>query len=284
LESHTNDPVVIKVPATDLQNDANYLERFLLEDWIAQRINSPFVVRACEHRRRRNYLYTVLEFIDGQTLSQWMLDNPTPSLACVRVIIEQVAKGLQAFHRMEMLHQDLRPENIMIDGTGTAKIVDFGATRVAGLMELASSREEILGTVQYTAPEYFLGEAGTSRSDIFSLGVVAYHMLSGRLPFGTEVANARTKAAQRRLRYRSVLDDQREIPTWFDAVLRKATHPDPAKRYAELSEFVYDLRHPSEAYLNRTRLPLIERNPVVFWKVIALALAILVIVLCARLN
>jgi serine/threonine protein kinase len=241
------------------------------------------VVRTVEQKRRRHFLYTVLEYIDGQTLTQWMIDNPKPSLAKVRAIVEQVAKGLQAFHRMEMLHQDLRPENIMIDATGTAKIVDFGATRVAGLMELASSRDEILGTVQYTAPEYFLGESGDSRSDIFSLGVIAYQMLCGRLPYGAEVSRSRTKAAQRRLIYRSVLEDS-EIPAWFDQVLRKATHPDPNKRYAELSEFLYDLRHPKDEYLKRARLPLIERNPLVFWKALSFALLLIVLALGMRLQ
>ena len=104
-------------------------------------------------------------------------------------------------------------------------------------------------------------------------------MLSGKLPYGAEVARARTRSAQRRLAYRSVLDDEREIPAWFDDVLRKATHPDPNKRYEELSEFVYDLRQPSQAWLSRTRAPLLERNPVAFWRGVALILAIAVVVL-----
>jgi serine/threonine protein kinase len=180
-----------------------------------------------------------------------------------------------------MLHQDLRPQNVMIDASGTVKIIDFGATRVAGISEIDSplARSELLGTMQYTAPEYFLGESGTPRSDLFSLGVIAYQMLSGRLPYDTDVPKARTRAAQRQLKYRSVLDDEREIPAWIDEVLRKATHPDPTKRYEELSEFVYELRHPSQAYLSRTRAPLLERNPVAFWRGVSLILAITIVVL-----
>lgn len=278
VDGETRAPVVIKVPSTDLRNDPAYIERFLMEEWIARRINSPHVVKACEQTRKRNYLYTVTEFIDGQTLTQWMIDNPKPALETVRGIVEQIAKGLQAFHRLEMLHQDLRPENIMIDRTGTVKIVDFGSTRVAGIVESATAHEsELLGTAQYTAPEYFLGEAGTTRSDIFSLGVITYQMLSGKLPYGAEVAKSRTRAAQRKLVYRSVLAEDREIPAWFDEVLRKATHPDPEKRYEELSEFVHDLRHPNAEYLRRTRQPLIERNPVMFWKTVSLILLLIVV-------
>lgn len=281
-ESATAAPVVIKTPSVDLRSDSAYLERFLLEDWIARRIDSPYVVRAVAPTRKRHYLYTVTEFIDGQTLTQWMVDNPKPKLATVRGIVEQIAKGLQSFHRLEMLHRDLRPENIMIDATGTVKIMDFGSTRVAGIVENASAVESLPdGTLQYTAPEYFLGEAGTSRSDLFSLGVITYQMLSGRLPFGTGVAKARSKAAQRRLTYRSLLDDERDIPAWFDETLRKATQPDPEKRYQELSEFVYDLSHPNAALI-RTRAPLLERNPLAFWKTLTAILLIVIVVLLSQ--
>ena len=103
-----------------------------------------------------------------------------------------------------MLHQDIRPNNIMIDRDGTVKIIDFGSTRIAGVMEIATStqRQDILGTAQYTAPEYFLGEGGTTRSDMFSLGVIAYQMLAGRLPYGANVAKSKTRAAQRKLQYK----------------------------------------------------------------------------------
>jgi hypothetical protein len=107
-------------------------------------------------------------------------------------------------------------------------------------------------------------------------------MLSGHLPFGSEVAKATSRSAQRRLIYRSLLDDEREIPAWVDETIKKATHPDPRQRYSELSEFVHDLSHPNEAYLRRTRLPLLERHPVVFWKAVSAILAIVVFVLLAQ--
>ena len=280
-DEEPNTPVVIKTPSIDLQGDAAYLERFLMEEWIARRINSPHVLKPCLQTRKRNYLYIVSEFVDGQTLTQWMIDNPKSALETVRGIVEQIAKGLQAFHRMEMLHQDLRPANIMIDGTGTVKIIDFGSTRVAGVMENAApeAREYPLGTAQYTAPEYFLGEAGTTRSDIFSLGVIAYQMLTGKLPYGAEVAKTRTKAAQRKLRYQSLLEDTREIPAWIDVVLRKAVQPDAYQRYEELSEFIYDLRHPNQALLSAKNQPLLDRNPLLFWKCVAFILTVVVVVL-----
>jgi serine/threonine protein kinase len=212
-----------------------------------------------------------------------MIDNPKPSLQSVRTIVGQIAKGLQVFHRLEMLHQDIRPENIMIDTSGIVKIIDFGSTKVAGLMEMTQSIEHqnILGTAQYTAPEYFLGEAGTPRSDLFSLAMITYHMLTGRLPYGAEVAKSRTKTAQSKLYYHTALHDDREIPAWVDDTLKKALHPDPYKRYQELSEFIYDLSQPSKIFLNRTKAPLLERDPVVFWQSISVILAVTIIWLLA---
>src|SRR3954468_12825926 len=163
--------VVLKTPATDLQGDQELLERFMLEEWIARRLASPHVLKPYPRTRERRFLYVAMEYVEGQTLTQWMTDNPRPDLETVRGIVEQTARGLLAFHRMEMLHQDLRPQNIMIDSTGTVKIIDFGSVSVAGVDEHPS---RILGTFQYTAPEYFVGDAGGERADLYSLGVIAY--------------------------------------------------------------------------------------------------------------
>ncbi len=275
LDLETETSVVIKIPSIDLQGDRDLLERFMLEEWVARRINSAHVLKPCEPTRKRHFLYVVMEFVEGQTLAQWMRDHPKPDLESVRSIVEQIAKGLQSFHRLEMFHQDLRPNNIMIDTKGTVKIIDFGATRVAGIEERSAPMSEarILGTAQYTAPEYFLGEPAGASSDLFSLGVMTYQMLSGRLPYGAEVAKARTPSAQRKLKYQSVLDEDREIPIWIDGALSRAVHPNPFKRYEALSEFVYDLRHPNAAFLSSTRAPLVDRHPVLFWKLMSVGLA-----------
>ena len=277
----TDVQLVIKTPSVDLRGEPAYLEQFLMEEWVARRLNNAHILKPCLQTRQRNYLYVATEFIDGQTLTQWMIDHPRPSVETVRAIIEQIAKGLRAFHKLEMLHQDLRPSNIMIDQTGTIKIIDFGATRVAGVLEIESPvlRQHILGTAQYTAPECFLGEAGLVRSDLFSLGVITYQMLSGRLPYGTEVAKARTKTAQKKLCYQSVLDDDREIPMWIDEAIKKAVHPDPYKRYDEISEFVYDLRYPNKKFIHKDRPPFIERSPILFWKSISFILAVIIMIL-----
>lgn len=277
--------VVLKAPGVDVRDDEAHVDRFLIEEWVARRVKSANVVKACPQTRKRSFAYVITEYLEGQTLRQWMLDHPAPSVEAMRAIVEQIARGLMALHRLDMLHQDLRPENVMIDGAGTVKIIDFGSVRVAGIAEIETrvGQPNILGTEQYTAPEYFLGETGSPQSDMFSLGVIAYEMLSGRLPYGSQVSRCRTKEAQRRLVYASVLDPLREIPAWMDATLERAVRPNPERRYEQLSELVYDLRHPSQAFLSKTRAPLLERNPAAFWKGVAGILAVVIVVLLRKL-
>ncbi len=283
-ELDTGRQVVLKTPAVDLAGDNAGLDRFMMEEWIARRITSAHVLQPRSRTRSRSHLYVAMEYLPGRTLAQWMRDHPEPDLEAVRNIVEQIARGLRAFHRMEMVHRDLRPENIMIDSGGTAKIIDFGSTRVAGLAEVRPSGTAAahLGTLAFTAPEIYLGEEGSARSDQFSLGVIAYHMLTGRLPYGTRVAGVRTPAEVMRLAYATALDEGRDIPAWIDGALMRAVHPLPHKRYDALSEFVHDLRHPNHDYLRRTRAPLIERHPLLFWKALSLLLALAVLVLVAR--
>lgn len=273
----TQQQVVIKLPSTEHNKDQDYLENMLMEDWVAQRIDNAHVLKAIPPNKKRNYLYTVTEYIEGQTLAQWMTDNQTPDIETVRNIIDQIAKGLQAFHRQEMVHQDLRPNNIMIDANGTVKIIDFGATKVAGISEIKPKNEGIVGTAQFTAPEYFLGALGTDRSDIFSLGVIAYQMISGQLPYGIAISKTTSLREQINLVYRTLQTEKNSVPGWVDHAIHKAVHVDPTKRYQEVSEFVYELRNPNPEFMSRRKPALMERNPVLVWQVIALLLLLALI-------
>lgn len=278
VDEASGQSVALKTPSIDLQSDPAYRERFLMEEWIARRIHSAHVLKPCPATRPRQYLAVAMEYVEGQTLAQWMRDHPRPGLDAVRGLVSQIAKGLRAFHRLEMLHQDLRPENILIDATGTVKIIDFGAVRVAGVVDGAAGQgHEILGTAQYAAPEYFVGEEGTARSDLFSLAVLAYQMLTGKLPYGLEVAKTRTRAAQRKLGYAPLSETRRDVPGWVDEALRKALQAQPQARQADVAEFVHELHHPGPEYLKRRRPALMERHPVVFWKGVSLVLFVLLV-------
>ena len=276
--------VILKMPSIDLAGDRAYMERFVMEEWIMGRVRSPHVVKPAPPRRR-SHVYVAAEYIEGVTLAQWLRSQPRPGLDAVRRIVDQVAKGLRAFHRLEMLHQDVRPENVMIDADGNARIIDFGSVSVAGVVEMAPHDEDwtLQGAALYAAPEYFLGERGTVRSDVFALGVLTYFMLTGELPYGVEIPRASGRAAQRRLAYTPAREHDPAIPAWVDAALHKALQIDPRRRYEDVAEFVYDLHHPNSAFAVRTRTPLIERCPATFWKAVSFGLCVaLVAVLALR--
>ncbi len=274
--------VVLKIPSVDLQGDAAYLDRFLLEEWIARRLDSPHLLKAHSTDRPRRHLFVALEHIEGQTLRQWMTDHPRPDLDTVRSIVEQIGKALQALLRKEMLHQDLRPDNVMIDRQGTVKVIDFGSAHVAGLLD--DSREgrpqALLGALQYSAPEYFTGGGGSPTSDLFSLAVLTYQMLTGQLPYGLQVTQLRSPADLKRLRYIPARSLRPELPPWLDAVLRKALQPQPERRQRVPSEFVADLRAPGPEF-RRPSPALIERDPLRFWRTLTLLLGLALLALLA---
>lgn len=273
--------VVIKTPSVNFEDDATYIETFIREEWVGKRIHNSRVVTVYDKDRPRQFLYYVTEFVDGQTLRDWMDQHSKPDIKEVRLLVEQIATGLRAFHRLEMLHQDIKPENIMIDATGKIRIIDFGSTKIAGIAEINSpiERLNLLGTRNYTAPEYLLGQPGSNRSDLFSLGTICYELLTGKLPYGNALENADGPRAVENLRYQTSTQYNPMIPLWMDRALHKAVHPDPQQRYGSLSEFVHDLSHPNPEFMSDQHRPLLEKKPVGFWRLLAVSMILINLVL-----
>ncbi len=268
VDQKNGDKVVLKTPSVNYEDDPAYIEMFTREEWIGKRLTSPHVIRVIKPDQKRNFLFYVTEYIEGQTLTQWMADNPKPDIEDVRTIVRQIVKGLRCFHRREMIHQDLKPDNIMIDKEGTVKILDFGSTHVSSLQDshAPSHLPSLLGTVDYTAPEYHLGTTPTNRADIYSLGVITYQMLTGALPYGKGFEN---EADVKKLKYIPARELNNAVPYWVDAALRKALAKSVSKRYDLLSAFVTDIRKPNPAF-NTDVVPLIKTNPTAFWRYVAL--------------
>ncbi|KQV60327.1 protein kinase [Pelomonas sp. Root1217] len=271
----------LKLPSAEMGTDHRALDRFAIEEWVARRVDSPHVIKAAPAEKRREHLFTAMEFITGQTLAQWMTDHPKPGLDEVRQLVDQIARGLQALHRKEMLHQDLRPENLMIDRQGTVILIDLASAHVAGLNEgLGDARAtDIAGSLQYTAPEYFTGDGGTPVSELFSLAVLAYQMLTGALPYGLQVPQVRGPRDLHKLQYVPLRTRRPDLPDWLDRVLRKALHPQPARRQQALSELAHDLYAPGPEFMSRDRTPLQQRHPLLFWRVLTLVFGLATLVL-----
>lgn len=268
----------LKAPSLNFSSDTRYLEGFIREEWVGQRIDHHNVMQTQAPLRPKRFMYYLSEHLEGQTLRQWMDDNPQPSLAQVRPLIRQLIQGLRAFQRADMVHQDLKPENIMIDNDGRVKIIDFGTVKIGGVAEISPplTSEVPQGSVNYVAPEYLLGQSGTFRSDLFSLAVICYEMLTGKLPYKATGSHQPKLKHYCDLRYRPAIFHRPELPLWIEGCLRKALQPDPAHRYEALSEFQQDLEYPNATLqANIRRQPLLQRNPLRFWQGAAVLLMLL---------
>jgi eukaryotic-like serine/threonine-protein kinase len=261
---------MMKTPSVNYTDDPAYIERFYMEEWAGKRIQNDAVLKIFEQKRPRNFLYFIMEYIDGITLKQWMQENPLPDIHEVAELTNKIIGGLRAFHRMEMLHRDLKPENIMLNSEGEIKIIDFGSVKIAGVQEISApvERLELLGTKNYTAPEYLLGMQGSNRSDIFSLGVLVYQMLTGEFPYGDRLTRNLNWRTLSKIKYSSAINYNPMIPLWLDGALEKAVNTDPRLRYDTFSEFFFDLTHPNATFMQRSA-PLLENSPSLFWKLAA---------------
>jgi protein phosphatase len=285
-ESDTQKLFALKAPSENFSDDPQYLEGFIREQWVASRIQHAGVMTISPRPAQSPFLYLLCEYIEGQTLRQWIFDNPKPSLESVRQLTREIIGALRALQRLHMTHRDLKPENIMLTDNGRIKIIDFGTVHVGGLDEVASPlRESVpVGSADYIAPEYLLGETGSFVSDIFSLGAIVYEMLTGKLPYKLSLQRQRHLKGIQDYRYHSAREQRADLPLWVDLALQKATQPDVRLRYQALSEFMQDLCVPNQSMLNkRNAAPLLERNPLRFWQGVAVLLFVISIAQCALL-
>ncbi len=278
----TGRPYVMKTPSVNYEDDPAYIERFLLEHWVGQRVKSRHLVRSIDAPAARTCLYNLREFVAGQTLGQWIAQRhrrraPLRDTSEVVRIIGQCVRGLIALHRQEVLHQDLKPDNIVVDDKGDVTIIDYGSCFVAGIEEITAPivRDKILGTAAYSAPEYVLGMKPSTRSDLYSLGCICYEMLTGQLPYGQAIEDARSPSDFERLSYRSASELNPHVPVWMDRALERAVKLDVAVRYEELTEFIYDLENPNSEYLRPPSPPVTAADETPNrWRILALLLLV----------
>ena len=295
LASHPNEsePCVLKVPSQNFADDTNYLQGFVREAWLGERLTNSHVMKIKRGSEKSKFLYHVCEYIDGQTLSQWMFDNPDPNLGQVRDIVEQIIIALRSFQRLDVVHRDLKPDNIMIDTYGKVFLIDYGTALIASLAENDSVLAETVpqGTLNYIAPETLLSLHADQQSDLFSLGVITYEMLCGQLPYKPmpiSVVNAHNfnvkhnKKSQydySQWKYRSIRQFRTDLPFWLDMVLSKATQADPKLRMQAFSELKADLSKPTDsAFDDYKNQPILQRNPVLFWQGISFLFAMLLLI------
>lgn len=268
--------LVLKAPSPQIARKKEFIAHFIMQQWVVERVSSPYVARVVDLSRPRKQLYYLMEYIEGRTLQEWMEQNPDADIKLRVDLIEQLTKAVRALHRREILHQNLTPQNIMVDSHGVVKLMDFAACGVAGMTDLPPllTLARRVGLTPYTAPEYRLGREPGERADQFSIAAIAFELLCGHKPYAGQLENMNSKVDFSRLEYVPVFQLEPKIPVWMDASLRKALQPNSELRYRRLSEFIYDLKKPGSAEM---RVEPSESNPLNFWKGLAGLLLLLLL-------
>ncbi len=270
-DEDTKQQLVMKTPSVNFEDDTSYIDRFIQEEWIGKRVNNPFIVKIISQKRKRNFLYYLMEYVHGQTLETWMKNNRFPRPKIAIKIIEQIAEGLEAFHDQETIHQDLKPGNIMITHEGDVKIVDFGSVFVAGIAEVFRplEHEGALGTASYSDPQYLLGINSGLQGDLYALATITYEVFTGELPYGSDIEECQSALDYDKLRYRNANQFNPVIPLWFDRTLERGVEFDLDKRYSTMSEFLTDLHTPNADYLLDDPTYKKDKNQALFWQIIS---------------
>ncbi|MBB3189350.1 serine/threonine protein phosphatase PrpC/tRNA A-37 threonylcarbamoyl transferase component Bud32 [Halomonas cerina] len=272
--------MVMKAPSPELSSRNAYLEHFLLQQWVVERVHSPFVVKVMDASRPRRYLYYLMDYVSGDTLTEWARRHPQASLDQRLDIANQLGKAVQALHHRDVLHQQVHPDNVLIDVHGKVALADFGACHLRDVDGHRRSQRVVqqVGLTEHSAPEYALGDDVGRRSDQYSLASTIYWLLTGELPYALTPNRLRSHTDLEQLTYRSARTLNPEVPAALDDVLRRALDPQRALRFRRMSEFRHRLREarrgPQAAGRNGTRR---LGEPSRFWQGVAGILLLLLV-------
>ena len=266
--------LIMKTPSRNYCDDPAYIERFITEEWIGRRINHPNVVQVVAPKQERQFLYYLMELVEGKTLDKWLQDHPDRRPSLLIEMVDKIAAGMEGLHEKETVHQDLKPSNIMVTADNDIKIVDFGSVFAPGIHEIFTpvAREEALGTLDYSDPAYRFHRNTGIRGDIYSLGVITYEMFTGFLPYGSRLEKCRSYDDFYELAYVPSYHHRDIIPLWFDRALQKAVSIDPEQRYGSLREFLQDLRKPNLEFLKEDPKQETSKDMLLFWKMLSFIL------------
>ena len=232
-------PVALKFLPPHVVDHPEEKERFIHEAQAASALNHPNVTTIYEIGESPQGLFIAMEYVEGKTLKQ-IAEKEEPSLKRILDIAIQICEGLNAAHKKEIIHRDIKSDNIMVTADGQVKIMDFGLAKLKGATKITEARST-LGTAAYMSPEQASGEEIDSRSDIFSFGAVLYELITGRLPFKGEhhaaiIYSILNETPEPLIRYRA------NVPQGLQRVVEKALEKDREERYQHIDDLLADLR------------------------------------------
>ena len=243
LDRVTGDTVAVKIMDKRLSTNEKYLKRFIREINIAKTLNHPNIPKLIDYGLIDGVPYLVTEYIRGKTLKDIVEKNGPLSLNEALRITKEILKALSYAHSKGIVaHRDIKPSNIMIDKDGNVKVMDFGIAKVVGSHLTQST---LLLTPQYASPEQIKGEDVDIRSDIYSLGITLYYMLTGRPPYEGDTPYSIFEK-QIRKPLPKISDIRRDIPKYIENIIEKATSKNPNNRYRTPYEMMMDLERRKE--------------------------------------
>ena len=233
-------------------NDEDAVKRFNREAKAVTSLSHPNIVSIYDVENEGEFYYLILEYVKGMTLKDYMIKNPRIPIETIVHIAKQIASGLSHAHQNGIIHRDIKPQNILMNENLTCKITDFGIARAYGDTTLTQTNQ-MLGTVYYLSPEQARGNVATAQSDIYSLGILIFEMITGQIPFKGESAVAiALKHLQEEL---PDIDKFREnVPQSVKNIVLKATMKNPNERYISSKELFEDLStvlNPERLYENK---------------------------------
>lgn len=233
-------------------NDEDAVKRFNREAKAVTSLSHPNIVSIYDVENEGEFYYLILEYVEGMTLKDYMIKNPRIPIETIVHIAKQIASGLSHAHQNGIIHRDIKPQNILMNDNLTCKITDFGIARAYGDTTLTQTNQ-MLGTVYYLSPEQARGNVATAQSDIYSLGILIFEMITGQIPFKGESAVAiALKHLQEEL---PDIDKYREnVPQSVKNIVLKATMKNPNERYISSKELFEDLStvlNPERLYENK---------------------------------
>jgi len=241
-DTRTGRQVALKIPHPEMEADPAIFDRFKREEEVGQALDHPAVMKVLADDSRSGH-YMVMEWVNGRLLRHILRETrPLPEERALRIAIA-VCDALDYIHRNGVVHRDLKPENIMVDDEDNIKLIDFGIAGKTGARRLTFGKlSQIMGTPDYISPEQVKGKRGDGRSDIYSLGVMLYEMLTGETPF--QGANPFLVMNDRLVNNPiPPREHNPAISPELQEVIYRAIEREPQNRYSTANEFAWDLEH-----------------------------------------
>ncbi|MDO4486927.1 MAG: Stk1 family PASTA domain-containing Ser/Thr kinase [Bacillota bacterium] len=234
--------VAIKILKPEFINDHKFIDSFRRESQAAASLSHPNIVNIYDVGREGNIHYIVMELIEGRTLSDYIKAQGAMSYPKVIALSKQIAAALAFAHKNHIIHRDVKPHNVMITPNGTAKITDFGIAKAVNAATIVDNTEGIIGSVHYFSPEQARGGYVDEKSDIYSLGIVMYEMITGRVPFdGDNPVNIALMHINGEMIPPSKLVDG--VPPALEHIILKCTDKYPVNRFASAEELIEALNN-----------------------------------------